>query len=330
VYSCLGFLLLAPGIGLSTFCCAESGTATSSICPWYGPYIILTALTFAAFIPLAFLALEWLSPTQTHFLKRNSACLLPWVLLIFVIISFFGAVFAKPQYFSSLPPDVQTRCTNKADKLMTALQNAWGYPYNQTDSATNVTTTITPVTMDDAFRVQHGSFVASAIFSSFIIVLLIISSYKEMCRCCLKFNAQSLQDSLLRRGSRRLSQSLNDGKEMKEIIVPQRLRDGQETVRCRMIQREGNNQTVLFDNFQLANLRGTHTVKDLEERIALLPQVLVHFPYGTPVEFQLEFQSSPMIADRRLSSYPQLFVRDQTLQSDSNQIVIVHTPASYR
>jgi len=120
--------------------------------------------------------------------------------------------------------------------------------------------------------------------------------------------------------------ALSDGKEL-QTIVPQRLRDGTETVHIRVITRSGFPGTpdvVEVEDLVLAGLKPTHTVKDLEERIGLLPAIN-RDTYGSAPVYRLEFHGQQMDRDRRLNSYVGIFVKDTNYE----QILVIRTPSGY-
>jgi len=307
------------------------------LCSWFGPYLIITGLLLGASIPLTYYVLQWALERDTTWAKRHATSVLPWILLILICITLIGGFSASVPKESELSETDQNQCHSKATRLLGFLQDSRP---SHNDTQTN--TTVGIVTLQDALDVEKAAFISAGILALFIFILLILSSYHELVLKILGTTwNRNLTSNLIRRpgqrgmddssSGRRNSQdsvigALSDGKEL-QTIVPQRLRDGTETVHIRVITRSGFPGTpdvVEVEDLVLAGLKPTHTVKDLEERIGLLPAIN-RDTYGSAPVYRLEFHGQQMDRDRRLNSYVGIFVKDTNYE----QILVIRTPSGY-
>jgi len=175
IFGCFGYLLLAPGIGLTSFCCGPSGSGTASLCSWFGPYLVITGLLLGASIPLTYYVLQWALERDTTWAKRHATSVLPWILLILICITLIGGFSASVPKESELSETDQNQCHSKATRLLGFLQDSRP---SHNDTQTN--TTVGIVTLQDALDVEKAAFISAGILALFIFILLILSSYHEL------------------------------------------------------------------------------------------------------------------------------------------------------
>jgi len=334
----LGIILIGPGSALTSFCCATTGSSTDGLCSWYGPFLILAGIGFAASIPLTVYAVHQAQDRQGPFLKRHLTHILPWCFMIIILVCMIAGFSAKVPNSSDLSPEETDQCTNQASQLLDFLQSAHGKVENITN-ADNTTSLNNQVTLGDALSTERASFVGSGVLALFLAIILIASSYRELAGLCsgLSFDTgmvRSLNQALVRgRGSEPRRSSQSDirevpGAEMKEMSVlesspiPLHLRDGRETVNVKVVTRDGTRDLVDVENIPITNLRSLLSVKELEERISYLPILIQR----GPTQFTLEFRGEKMVPENRVSSYNGAFARRHQVIDASNQIIVVRSP----